>query len=299
MDIDEADPDLREEAWRWPLHLRVQMVRAYLSGLTWEQAEDVYFGRAARALPPNSKLEAIYDELQAGITTDANPDWDGQGVPESRVSSRRAIKDATKMWAMRFLECGSILDKPPHEKGWRLAQNEQPLAAIRELLLRGWEDDNGDVHVYRSLKDLQARAGAQFEVLWKQTGLKDQSLDTLWNQLKRRYPRLNKVRLRLKKQRDHVQVQVCAFTVMRMRMSASRPSPQHFCTQLRPPNHCIVCCVSLRVLQRLCMAAVASCVDVTAPPHARKNILQHPLAEKACAHTPAPVTDMLQCARAM
>ena len=258
MDIDEADQDLREEAWRWPLHLRMQMVRAYLSGLTWEQAEDVYFGKVAHAHPPTSKLVAIYNQLQAGITADLNPDWDGQGVPEVDVPARRAIKDATKMWAMRFLDCGSILDKPPHVKGWRLAQNEKPLAEIRELLLRGWKDDNGDVHVYRSLKDLQARAGAQFDVLWKQTGLQQESLDTLWNQLKRRYPRLNKVRLRLKKQRDHVQVQVCAFTVVRTRMSSSHLSPQHFCTQLRPPHHCIVSCMSFRVLQRLCMAAVAS-----------------------------------------
>lgn len=219
MEIDEPDPELRDEEWRWPMHLRVQMVRAYLSGLTWEQAEDVFFGRAARAQPPTSKLVAIYNELEEGIIKNQNPDWDGVSVPETHVASRRAIKEVTKKWAMRFLETGSILDKPPHEKGWRLKQNEQPLAAIRELLLSGWKDDNGDLHVYRSLKDLQKRCGAQFDVLWKQTGLKEESLDSLWNQLKRKYPRLNKVRLRLKKQRDHVQVQVCAITATRMRLS--------------------------------------------------------------------------------
>lgn len=218
--IEEADPDLREESWRWPLHLRMQLVRAYLSGLTWEQAEDVHFGRKAHAHPDNPKLVAIYNELERGIAKDCNPDWNGEGEPPASGTSRRAIKEATKMWAARFIEYGSILDKPPHEKGWRLEQNKEALAAIRELLMRGWKDDHGDVHVYRSLKDLQKRAGAEFDALWKQTGLKDKSLDTLWGQLKRMYPRLNRVRLRLKKQREHKLVQVCAFTDTRTCLSS-------------------------------------------------------------------------------
>ena len=207
-DSEDEAPDMMEGTMRWPEHLRMQMVRAYLGGLSWEQAEAVFLGTAPTPKVPASKLKAIYDELEDKITHALASARETAGQPPAAAPTRRAIQEAAKKWTRAFIERGSIKDLPPHEKGWRLKKNYEALAKLRALLMRGWLDDNGDVHVYRSLDDLRARTGEQFEELYSQTGLK--TLEGLWKQLKRAFPKLNKVKLRLKKQRNHVLVQVCA-----------------------------------------------------------------------------------------
>ena len=102
--------------------------------------------------------------------------------------------------------------------------------------------------MYRSLADVRKRAKEEFEPPFTATKL--QTLDGLWQQLKRAYACLNRVKLRLKKQRDHQLVQVCSWPIA---AAATLQVTCRHCTRLAralPHRRTCVCFAASAALHR-------------------------------------------------
>ena len=117
------------------------------------------------------------------------------------------MKDAARKWLTRFLQNGHLFDDPPHQKGYKMAKNKEHLAAIRKMILKGYKDREGNTRLYSSLEELQSLRRDEFNEHFHATGLK--TLRGLWLQLQTQYPKLRRVSVRLKKDRDAAAVKVC------------------------------------------------------------------------------------------
>jgi hypothetical protein len=205
---EEADAD-EDDSFRWPQHIRKQMVRALLAALhTWGM-EVHNTGQISGAWTGTE----LY--LESGIkwpnSKHMRPMWKGLIADIKKQLEEeptdRAIREAAIRWTRAFLINGSIHDRPPHLPGEQLANNKEHLDTIKNVLMAGYLDDQGNVCIYRSLEDAHKRS-AEFKAAFTATKLT--SFQGLWSQLKQLYPRINKVQIKLKKARDHQLVQVWA-----------------------------------------------------------------------------------------
>lgn len=143
-----------------------------------------------------------YDELHENVKEALRK----QGCPEGELPTRRAVVEAGKKWTRRFLQTGTVFSNPPHKKGYMHAQRLTHLAKILEMIKAGYKDNSGNTRLYRNLEQLQAKRGEEFNEEFKATKLK--TLRGLWLELRKAFPRLNRVTIRVKKERDNASVQV-------------------------------------------------------------------------------------------
>lgn len=181
-----------------------------------QQAEQA---RAEQEPPPKRQ------RVPKGGRSMTNPQGYGAVSESGRkpAPTDQQIKLQAKKWAKRLLIVGDVRDHPPHEKGYKTERMREPLKGIRDLLLTGYEvecDDTTFTHIFNDLEDLQRRdkaardanpdlPGPSFAELFEATGLK--TLRSLWGHLKIVYPKLRRVKQRVKRVRkDKAKVQVCA-----------------------------------------------------------------------------------------
>jgi hypothetical protein len=122
--------------------------------------------------------------------------------------SQRAVIDSAKEFAKRLLVDGTLVPKAPQKKGARLQKAQPHLKRIKEHLLKGYKDIHGHFRPYRSIQGL---INKQEEV---RTMMADKLVARtpggLWRQLKRAYPKLRRMKQRVKKVRQFKKVQVCS-----------------------------------------------------------------------------------------
>ena len=198
--------------FRWTRSRRIIMVMEMLQFLT--DAE-----RAAMILDPamawpnrGRNSTQAYQQLHQKIIDDMERELHDQGIdPDNwtgEMPSLDSVKIAAQHWTRRFLEDGTITNRPPHVKGYKLEANEPHLRAIRDLIMAGYRDSDNNQRLFRNMYHLHRLKGKEFEDHFKATGLK--TMRSLWLQLKKLFPNLGKVTLRLKKKRDEVLVQACS-----------------------------------------------------------------------------------------
>ncbi|MGV0990602.1 hypothetical protein [Limnohabitans sp.] len=197
---------------RWPQYIRKQMVRALLAGLHMyseekygnKQVSGAWTGTEWLMSPghswPNSKImrpiwQALIKDVKQKL---ADPPTD------------RAIREAALRWTRAFLLNGSVKDKPPHLPGERLETNRENLVKIKDILMEGYLDKQGNTAIYKSLAEAHKKSAAFRAAFADLKGLT--SFQGLWCQLKQMFPKLNTVQIKLKKARDHQLVQVCSDT---------------------------------------------------------------------------------------
>lgn len=184
------------------------MVSRLMGALTWDEQRDIAEETAHWPNDPK-RFTPLYNELQKDVQTvilHQRIDAEWEDIEVDNIPTRRAITDTAKRWTKALLKTGTLLDRPPHPKGYRLAKSAPYLQPIRDIILAGHLDSQGNVTIFRNLAEVQAKV-PEFQELMDATGCK--TLKGLWGHLKAMYPRLNKVNLRLKKLRDHQKVQVC------------------------------------------------------------------------------------------
>lgn len=192
------------DSFRWPERARVLMTASVLAALTFDEVQGLIEGQAF----PNasSRLQPVYDQLYLDITeliiTERGPAEHDQALP-----SKRAVVDTAKKWTKAFLQFGDVHDIPSHLPGEALQRNMPHLQQIRALIMQGYQDELGQTCLYKSLADLASRQ-PQFAQLMAATQLT--TYRALWRQLKAAFPKMHKVMLRVKKQRNAALVQVCA-----------------------------------------------------------------------------------------
>lgn len=189
--------------FRWPQELRRDMVLFLGSKLEPRDKKRMGApGVTPGEAPWPSTFKKHYDELHENVTEALRK----QGCPEGKLPTRRAVLEAGKKWTRRFLQTGTVFSNPAHQKGYKHAQRLPHLAKILEMIKAGYKDNSGNTRLYRNLEQLQAKRGEDFNEEFKATKLK--TLRGLWLELKQAFPRLNKVAIRVKKERDNASVQV-------------------------------------------------------------------------------------------
>ena len=200
--------------FRWTHQRRVIMVMGMLNFLTDDERNALIADPASPWPNKGKKATKPYSDMHAQVVADMErellehgvdpADWQG-GMP-----SLDSVRDAAQQWTRRFLADGSIINKPPHVKGYKLEANEPYLVAIRQMIMDGYLDSEGNQRLFRDLHHLQKMKGKLFQDIFNKTGLK--TLRSLWLQLKTLFPNLGKVTIRLKKKRAEKLVQVCSNT---------------------------------------------------------------------------------------
>jgi hypothetical protein len=213
-DMQPAQADEEEDpSFRWPQYIRKHMVRALLAALhewgsqkhangqmsgAWAGTE--LYLESGEDWPRSKHMRPFWKELISDIKKH-------QG--ELDLPTDRAIREAAIRWTRAFLLEGTIHDKPAHLPGEQLINNKEHLDKIKDILMAGYTDRQGNVCIYTSLQDANTRS-AEFRAAYQATSLT--SFQGLWSQLKQLYPRLNTVQIKLKKARDHQLVQVCTLS---------------------------------------------------------------------------------------
>ena len=218
---------------RWPPWAKVQMVRAGLTGLhnygvahdkaaaatraaytaatgdpypepvvsdAWERTAQQQEGLCAWPSGNHAEMQKVWEPLIADLQFQLGSD------EHSANAIRRKAIELTK----KFLQTCSIKNLPAHEKGWLLDKNKPVLAEVRDVLLAGYADKDGNTTVYRFLQDAWNRSSSFREAFGKLHNVT--TLDTLWLQLQQVYPKMNRVTLKLKKERNFAKVQVSSTT---------------------------------------------------------------------------------------
>lgn len=180
------------------------MVTSLASGLTWEDRQQIIAGGGMPNRPHIFKpiYQKLVDDVRASLRVLGDASNLGASDP-----SPRSIQEAAKKYTKRLLRDGTILDRPSQRKGDRLSANDDVLRRLRDIILAGYPDDEGNTRIYRSLQQIADKGPPEFEALRQESGLK--TYKALWRQLRRRYPKMAKVAVRLKKKRNAALVQVC------------------------------------------------------------------------------------------
>lgn len=200
------DQRLIRDTYRWPERARLMMTSSVLSVLSWEEMRDIQ--RGAPLPSDQARMSRVYDTLHVKLCEFTTAEAAAAAVPAGTLPTRRAVKEAAKRWTLSLLRTGDLHDTPPHQPGYRLAGNAAALTEIHALLLAGWQDSLDQTCIFRDLRDLEQRKPAEFGPLFASTGL--QTLDGVWGQLTKMFPKLGYVVRRTKKLRDSKEVQACA-----------------------------------------------------------------------------------------
>lgn len=203
---------------RWSQRYRLLMVQKMLATLTIKQVDDI---RAGEDWPNDPGVfNKAYTELYVLITDELKLQYPGyQSVANPKRTDYRPFRDAAVKWTTRFLLTGTIHDRPPHEKGYKMQQRKPHLAQIRDMIMKGFTDSQGNVRLFRDLHHLQREKKGEFTDVMKATGLK--TMESLWKQLQQVYPALGQVPIKIKKEREAKEVQVCCSALL---VSHSIPS---------------------------------------------------------------------------
>lgn len=188
--------------FRWHHHVRALMVTSLAAGLTWQDRERIIAGQGMPNRP--RVFTPIYNQLADDVRAFLREVAEANGV-EAFDPSYRSIQDTAKKWLKTFLRDGSVLDKPPQRAGERFSANADLLRRLRDIILAGYPDGQGNTRIYRSIQEIADKGPPEFAELKRESGL---GYKALWRQLRRQYPRMNKVAIRLKKKRDAANVQV-------------------------------------------------------------------------------------------
>lgn len=194
---------------RWPLDARTLMVGTVMGALSHPELKQMQLIEAMPIQAERKRLSQIYDNVFASLIDATKAELEEKGLPvpaPEELPSRGAVGRAAVRWTLQFLARGHVHDKPPHVPGYRVAANVVPLTAIKDLILEGWVDGNDEVNIFRSLHDLSQRRPDAFAPLLAATKLT--TLDSVWNQLRALFPRIQVVSTRVKKIRDPGPVQV-------------------------------------------------------------------------------------------
>lgn len=203
------------QQYRWPERCRVLMVAAVLSKLTWAEQQAVSQGAD---LPNHSTLMApmylqLVQDVHAVIDAEA-------GELVNHKPSARSIKEAAQKWTKRFLREGSVHDAPPHLPGHNIQRLLPVLTAMKDVLMQGYLDALGQTMVFKSLQDACSKSEA-FADLYQQTGYK--SYRSCWKNLRKAFPQLCTVELRVKKCREAALVQACTIDLLQLDGAGYRP----------------------------------------------------------------------------
>lgn len=125
-----------------------------------------------------------------------------------KLAQAKSVKKAAKKWTKRLLQFGDVHARPPHKKGYKDEDPERKagLANIRAMILEGCPDGNGGRTLYRDIAHLRDENEEEYEREKQRTGLKTPK--SIWIHLKKAYPKMAKVTLRLKKVRAAAKVKV-------------------------------------------------------------------------------------------
>ena len=222
-------------------------------------------------------------------------DEDTPAPPPQRVRARlppgwKAWKRRVQKWAVQLLQTGNLNSAPPHLPGYKSTNNRQHLAKIRELLMRGnvTIDSDGvarrapyrNLHHFRAVNrqqhiddpGLEAREPSLETLMGR---CKIQTLPTLWRQLRQQFPRLRRVKQRVRrvrKDRDAVMVCLDTFLVAMCAMCAMR-CPCFLLVPQRTTSRCLhtnssafhQCIEAACVCMQACARQVIGEEDVTFP----------------------------------
>jgi hypothetical protein len=183
-----------DDSWRYPDRLRALMATHVLAGLSWDDRKAVSQGEPFPNKGPAGKdsHDTLYQLVRA---------HDG-----FQATSQRAVIDSAKKFAKRLLVYGTLASKAPQKKGARLQKALPHLKLIRELLLKGYKDRRGHIRPYRNIQGLIKK---QEEVkTMMDNKLVAGTPGGLWRQLKKAFPKLRRMKQRVKKVRQFKKVQV-------------------------------------------------------------------------------------------
>lgn len=211
---EEEKDDLIRRSFRWSTRLRTHMVTHSLRRLGWSRAaqlrnpEKKWPKANTKVNKEDEPYKPEWLELRSTVMSELKEEL-GRDVRVEETPSVRCVRDAARSWTRRFLQEGHVRDRPPHYKGYKLQRNKEHLEKIRNMILEGYPDGNGNTRLYRDLHHLQRVKKEEFKVIREACGLK--TMRGLMNQLQAVFPAIQRVAVRFKKDRMREPVQVCFY----------------------------------------------------------------------------------------
>lgn len=204
---DQADDAAGGRPFRWPRRCRIIMATTLFTALTDDEVETLDAGGRWPQARPHI-FHATYVKIHEAIIRrlEVERGVEPGQLPEEEKPSYQSVKRAAKRWTLRQIQTGNVNDRPPHVVGYKNEKHRPILAAIRELILEGCKDEEGNTCLYRDIDHLRQANSQQFEPLFQQTGWK--TTRTLWRVMKVQYPLMKKVSIRAKREREAGSVQV-------------------------------------------------------------------------------------------
>lgn len=213
--------------FRYDTHMRVLMVNYMVKHLSVADQVAIQFNRI-KWIKTGRNWKAKKEELHALVMAEYERRHIEEGQPRARPRSVEAVASAAREFTKRHLRGGNVFPAKPHEVGYKVEKNMEYLREIRDLILRGHKCTNGGIRMYKDLLEVKRLAGAAFQGPFDKLGI---SIGTLWQQLQQAFPELGKFRVKYKKVRSPLPVQVC------------KPQLSHFCLVAHPETWCWHCCV--------------------------------------------------------
>jgi hypothetical protein len=204
------DGEQQQQPWykckddvRWPVLTRVTMATGMINALTIPQRIEV---RNTGIFPKCEDVEDL-DKAYATVRKRVREELVLSG--SDYKPKTEAIRTASMRWAVCLLQHGTVLDKPPHEAGYKNAgERKAVLQKIKDALVAGFPTANGHFY-YNNVKEAIARS-PDIEAWVTELGFKRPA--SVWKLLKKIWPELYLGKLIMKKERDHAQTQVCPQT---------------------------------------------------------------------------------------
>lgn len=194
---------------RWSRHTRAVMAAFLMNQMT--AAERLQLKNSSGKDWPKGnrqRWKPIYDKLLDLVRETENGRHEMKETnAKIHELDRDTVKEAAKTWTLRLLRTGSVVDAPPHVKGYKHAKNHPHLQNILELIMAGYPDAAGNKCLYRNLHDLRARRPEAFAAEFDKLSCK--TMRGLWLQLQEHEPKLMVVKIRMKKVRNDENVRVC------------------------------------------------------------------------------------------
>ena len=229
---------------------------------------------AAAAAPaddqPGSDESSVEHDTDAGSDGEAAAGEPAAAAPKPPLHS--SFKDTQRRWVVNLLQRGSTQDEAPHAKGYKVEQNQVHLAKIRLMILAACPVMQDGVEIgrvpYRSLMHMLAVNRAlhkadptlaeredSLDTLMEKCGIT--SLRTLWGQLLNLFPKLRRVKQRVRRLRsDRAKVMV------RPALSCCHCDASMQC---EPHMQCIQVCVLIAIYRPCALAHVMHRAGERAP----------------------------------
>lgn len=177
---------------------------------------------------PEAQHQKIEDDIWVELEELVTDEWAAEQGEQKGYPDRENVRRMTARCIVQYCCNGHYLDEKPSHAGEKLATQLETLAALRDMMVAGWQGRDGRRHMFASIEDFARRDAArrtehgkvQGEVLSKQSyadlkrelGVQDER--TVWSKLTAVYPGIRKVKQRTRKfRKNKAEVMVRASTL--------------------------------------------------------------------------------------